>query len=92
MYRAYDRYLYERAPEMPAREVTHPGPLTVVHPLLFCPQLPQGTRYMLVRREWPGVRNVMAVGRAQSAHGTVNLADVRRSGAELGANEVHVLP
>lgn len=71
MYRAYDRHLYERAPAVPARKLTHPGPRTVVHPLLFCPPLPQDTRYMLVRREWPGVRNVLAVGRAQSAHETV---------------------
>jgi hypothetical protein len=46
MYRAYDRHLYERAPAVPARQLTHPGPRTVIHPLLFCPPLPQDTRYM----------------------------------------------
>jgi hypothetical protein len=92
MYRAYDRHLYERAPAVPARTLTHPDSRTVVHPLLFCPPLPRGTRYMLVQREWPGMRNVLAVGRAQSAHETVKLADIRRIAAQLGANEVHVLP
>ena len=92
MYRAYDRHLYERAPAAPARKLTHPGSRTVVHPLLLCPPLPQGTRYMLVQREWPGMRNVLAVGRARSPHETVNLADIRRRAAQLGATEVHVLP
>ena len=92
MYRAYDRHLYERAPAVPARQLTHPGPRTVIHPLLFCPPLPLGTHYTLVRREWPGVRHVLAIGRAQSAHETVNLADIRRRAAQLGANEVHILP
>ena len=97
MYRAYDRYLYERAPEVPSSKTTpisagHSDPRTVVHPLLFCPPLPLGTRYMLVQREWPGMRNVLAVGRARSDHETVNLADIRRRAAQLGANEVHILP
>ena len=95
MYRAYDRHLYERTPEIPSRKPVSAGnldPRTIVHPLLFCPPLPQGTRYKLVSREWPGLRNVVAVGRAQSPHETINLADVRRRAAQLGANEVHVLP
>lgn len=95
MYRAYDRYLYERAPEVPSSKTTSAGrsdPRNVVHPLVFCPPLPLDTCYMLVKREWPGLRNVLAVGRAQSAHETINLADVRQKAAQLEANEVHVLP
>ncbi len=51
MYRAYDRYLYERPTEAPASAKTSPlgpehlDPRVVVHPLLFCPPLPHGTRF-----------------------------------------------
>ena len=98
MYRAYDRYLYERPAATPAAAKIVPlsgnqlNPRVVVHPLLFCPPLPQGARYVLVKRNWPGVRSVLAVARATSEHATVNLAVVRLRAARLGANEVHVLP
>jgi hypothetical protein len=98
MYRAYDRYLYERPTEAPASAKTSPlgpehlDPRVVVHPLLFCPPLPRDTRFVLVKRDWPGTRNVLGVGRAMSAHDRSNLAAVRLRAARLGANEVHVLP
>ena len=97
MYRAYERHLYERPAAAPAAEIVplvgdQLSPRVVVHPLLFCPPLPQGARYVLVKREWPGVRNVLGVGRASSEHATQNLAGVRLRAARLGANEVHVLP
>ena len=95
MYRAYDRHLYER-PADPQAVVPltgdQLGPRVIVHPLLFCPPLPQGARYVLVKRDWPGMRNVIAVGRASSKHATENLAGVRLRAARLGANEVHDLP
>ena len=79
MYRAYDRHLYERPAATPAAEIVplvgdQLGPRVIVHPLRFCPPLPQGARYVLVKREWPGVRNVLGVGRASSEHATENLA------------------
>ena len=98
MYRAYDRHLYDRPADTPAAAKIVPlagdqlNPRVVVHPLLFCPPLAQGARYVLVKRDWPGVRNVLGVGRALSVHETVNLADVRLRAARLGANEVHILP
>ena len=46
------------------------NPRVVVHPLLFCPPLAQGARYVLVKRDWPGVRNVLGVGHAISVHET----------------------
>ena len=95
MYRAYDRYLYER-PAAAAKIVPLSGDQlnarVVVHPLLFCPPLPQGVPYVLVKRNWPGVRSVLGVGRTTSEHATVNLAGMRLRAARLGANEVHVLP
>ena len=97
MYRAYDR-LYERPTDTPAGAKIIPlsgdqlDPRVLVHPLLFCPPLPLGTRYLLVERRWPGVRNLLGVARAQSFHQTVNLARIRHRAASLGANEVHVLP
>ena len=98
MYRAYDRHLYDRPADTPAAAKIVPltgdqlNPRVVVHPLLFCPLLAQGARYVLVKRAWPGVRNVLGVGCAMSVHETVNLADVRLRAARLGANEVHILP
>jgi hypothetical protein len=45
-----------------------------------------------VRREWPGSRTALGVGRASSVHESTNLAEVRLRAARLGANEVHLLP
>ena len=98
MYRAYDRHKWERAPEEPSKNTAMPlGALqldcrVVVHPLRLCPPLAKDTRYLLVRRKWPGQRDVLGVGRGRSTHETLNLADVRRKAAELGATEVHILP
>jgi len=98
MYRAYDRHLYERFTDTPATPRIVPlvgdqlDPRVIVHPLLFCPPLARGVRYLLVRRDWPGTRSVLGVGRAGSMHESVNLAAVRFRAARLGANEVHVLP
>ena len=98
MYRAYDRHLYERPTDASASATTSPlgaehlDPRVVVHPLLFCPPLPHGTRFVLVKRDWPGTRKVLGVGRAMSAHDRSNLAAVRLRAARLGANEVHILP
>jgi hypothetical protein len=98
MYRAYDRHLYERFTDTPATPKIDPlaadklDPRVVVHPLLYCPPLPQGVRYLLVRREWPGMRHVQAIGRAGSLHESINLATVRLRARRVGANEVHLLP
>jgi hypothetical protein len=98
MYRAYDRHLYERFTDTPATPRIVPlagdqlDPRVVVHPLLFCPPLGHGVRYVLVRREWPGTRSALGVGRATSIHESANLAEVRLRAGRLGATEVHVLP
>ena len=98
MYRAYDRHKWERAPEEPSNNTAMPldpsqlDCRAVVHPLRLCPPLPKDTRYLLVRRKWPGQRDVLGVGRGRSTHETLNLADVRRTAAQLGATEVHILP
>jgi hypothetical protein len=99
MYRAYDRHLYESSadtPPAPPRIVPLAGDQldsrVVVHPLVLCPPLGHGVRYVLVRRDWPGTRNAVGIGRATSVHESINLAEVRLRAARLGANEVHVLP
>jgi hypothetical protein len=46
----------------------------ISHPLLFCPPLGHGVRYVLVRRDWPGIRSALGVGRATSVHESINLA------------------
>jgi hypothetical protein len=59
-----------------------------IYSLLDCPEIPAGN-YILVRREGRS-RRVLAVGRVDSAAPSLNLAQLRHVGANLGANEVHV--
>src|ERR1700719_3584470 len=65
---------------------------TGVHPLVLCPPIAKGKRYLLVERRWWGQRDVLKIGRARSPHESVNLARVRHAAARLGATEVHILP
>ena len=60
-----------------------------IYNLLECPELPQAN-FVLVRRDADGRRTVMAIGRLTNASMTLNLAELRQRGAQLGANEVHV--
>jgi hypothetical protein len=60
-----------------------------IYSLIECPALPAGN-YVLVRREANGVRNVLSVGRVSNESASLNLAEIRKLGAELEANEVHV--
>jgi hypothetical protein len=60
-----------------------------VYSLVECPPLPRAM-YLLVRRDKDGQRKVLHVGRGRSDAPTLNLAQVRQRGAQLGANEVHV--
>jgi hypothetical protein len=60
-----------------------------VYSLITCPPLPAAS-YILVRRDDGGRRTALRVGLGQSDAPTVNLAQVRQRGAQLGANEVHV--
>lgn len=67
-------------------------PECTVHPFVFCPPFPCGTRYSLVVRKPWGQRIVLARGVAKSRHPSVNLARVRHEGAKLGVTEVHLVP
>jgi hypothetical protein len=60
-----------------------------VYSLIECPPLPKAL-YLLVRRDRSGRREVLHIGCGESDAPTLNLAQVRRRGATLGANEVHV--
>lgn len=60
-----------------------------IYKLVDCPELANGN-YILVKRDSEGVRHVLAVGRLSNDAESLNLAQVRQRGAELGANEVHV--
>ena len=46
--------------------------------------------YVLVRRDADGRRTVLSIGRVTHDAPSLNLAEIRQRGAELGANEVHV--
>lgn len=60
-----------------------------VYSLIACPPLPMAS-YILVRRDRHGRRTALQVGLGQSDAPTLNLAQVRQRGAQLGSNEVHV--
>jgi hypothetical protein len=61
-----------------------------VYSLIECPPFPKAS-YILVRRDRRGRRAALHIGLGQSEAPTLNLAQVRQRGAQLGANEVHVL-
>jgi hypothetical protein len=60
-----------------------------VYSLIGCPAVVAAT-YILVRRTADGARRVVAVRRTRTDIPILNLARIRRAGARLGANEVHV--
>jgi hypothetical protein len=60
-----------------------------VYSLIECPPLPRAM-YLLVHRDKSGQRKVLHIGCGDSDAPTLNLAQVRQRGAQLGANEVHV--
>jgi hypothetical protein len=107
MYRAYDNWDYGRGafngrgrkePSENVRADNDTAPAVerehwraLVHPLFFCPPIGKGSSYLLVRRTWPGRRDILLAGQAKSPHADLNLARVRQTAARLGANEVHIL-
>ena len=60
-----------------------------VYELLDCPALPSAN-FILVRREPGARRKVLSIGRVSNTAASLNLAEIRQRGAELGAHEVHV--
>jgi hypothetical protein len=60
-----------------------------VYSLIDCPPLPPAS-WILVRRDGHGRRTALRVDLGRSDAPTLNLAQVRQRGAQLGANEVHV--
>ena len=60
-----------------------------VYSLIECPPLPKAV-YLLVHRDKTGRRQVRHIASGTSDAATLNLAQVRQRGAQLGANEVHV--
>lgn len=60
-----------------------------IYTLAECPELPEAN-YVLTKRGDDGRRAVLAIGRLTNASGSLNLAEIRQRGAQLGATEVHV--
>ncbi len=60
-----------------------------VYSLIDCPNLPRAN-YILVGRDTRGKRTVLRVGRVEHDAASLNLAELRHRGAQLGACEVHV--
>lgn len=62
-----------------------------VFTLIGCPPVGRGN-FILLKREPEGGSTLLAMGRLQQDCESLNLAHIRRLGAELGANEVHIFP
>lgn len=60
-----------------------------IYSLLECPEVPN-TNYLLVKLDDKGHRTVLAVGLALHDAPSLNLAEIRQRGAQLGATEVHI--
>lgn len=59
--------------------------------LVECPPIAPGN-FILLRRDETGRTHLLAMGRVRNDSGSLNLAHIRRLGAELGANEVRLFP
>lgn len=59
--------------------------------LLECPPIAPGN-FILLKRDDDGGSRLLAMGRVRNDCASLNLAHVRRLGAELGANEVRLFP
>jgi len=75
---------------LPDEMLAKPAPKLEIHALVECPAVPFGTRYKFVRVA-KGARTTVAIGRAQSKYASLNLANIRRRGARLGIQEVHLI-
>ena len=60
-----------------------------VYSLFDCPAV-AAANYVLVRREGQARRAILAIGRLQNDSASMNLAEIRQRGANLGADEVHI--
>lgn len=60
-----------------------------IYQLLSCPELPDAN-IVLARRTGAGDFELLHVGRVEHGVPSLNLAEVRRKAAELGAGEIHV--
>ncbi len=56
--------------------------------LVFCPEMPCGTHYKLIRRGDDGTETTLYEGLLDAEAPSLNLAKVRYRGARLGASEV----
>ncbi len=60
-----------------------------VYGLLECPPVPAAT-YVMVKRAGSGAAKALRIGRVLHAADTLNLAELRRVAATLGAGEIHL--
>ncbi len=60
-----------------------------VFSLIGCPELPRAV-YVLMRSDGRGRQTVLHIGRTVHDAPSLNLAEIRHRGAQLGANQVHV--
>lgn len=75
---------------LPDTHCASPQTQTEIHTLIGCPPIPFGARYKLVGKR-NGKSTTIGIGRAQSKAPSLNLANIRRRGAKMGATEVHVI-
>lgn len=66
-------------------------PAEGVFSLIDCPPIAPGN-FILMKRDDVGAAHLLAMGRVRSDCPSLNLAHIRKLGAELGANEVRLFP
>ena len=87
---AHDNFALYLNECLPDEMLVKPEPKVEIYSLIECPTVAFGTRYKFVRVV-KGVRSTVAIGRAQSKYGSLNLANIRRRGARLGIQDVHLI-
>lgn len=77
-----------RRPAPPQVSVTWPAGIPITVALLWCPEVPRGTRYSLLAKSGEGHAICLFEGVLIDAAPSLNLARLRRRGACLGADAV----
>lgn len=74
--------------EVPPREFVRSTDGSIRCALIWCPEVPEGTRFILNMRSEDGSVQNLEQGITQHSAPSLNLARLRQRGAQLGANEV----
>ena len=74
--------------EVPPNEFVRSTDGSIRCALIWCPEVPEGTRFVLNKRDEDGSVQNLEHGITKHSAPSLNLARLRQRGAQLGANEV----